>query len=179
MNEQSPYLIGRISIFISKPSFWIYQHFWKNIMFLHLMNLKRTRKLKRIRTNYRIRLEVVFTITNTPKSTLCFWTWCGPKFYENSQRNGNECSGSSKKRSFFTISNTPRSPLCFWTWCRSKDHETQNGMRRNCLVHRRSVVFLALSTLLETIYHFSLDAVQKTMRAEKYVIELSGSLRIL
>ena len=55
--------------------------------------------------------------------------------------------------------------------------KTQDGMRTNCLVHRRGEVFLASSTLLETIHHFSFDAVQKTMRAEKYVNELYGSLR--
>ena len=40
--------------------------------------------------------------------------------------------------------------------------------------HRRSVIFLALSTLLETLYVFGLDAVQKTMKTEKNVNELFG-----
>ena len=77
-----------------------------------------------------------FNITNTHRNTLCYWTWCRPKDHENPERNANELSGPSGKRSF-----------------------------------------LALSTLLETIHHFSLDAVQKTMRSEKYVNELLGSLR--
>ena len=35
--------------------------------------------------------------------------------------------------------------------------------------------FLALSTLLETLYVFGNDAVQKTMKSEKNLNELSGS----
>ena len=34
--------------------------------------------------------------------------------------------------------------------------------------------FLALSTLLETLYVFGLDAVEKTIKTEKNVNELSG-----
>ena len=34
--------------------------------------------------------------------------------------------------------------------------------------------FFALSIILETIHMFRLDAVEKTMKIKKYVIELSG-----
>ena len=189
-------------------------------MLLHLIRPKGTRKLKRMWTNCQVRLDVVFTITNTPKYTLCFWTWCRPKVYENSQWNANELSSSSKKCTFlpsptllntlyvfgvdavqkskslwkittecerivwlieeayvFTITNSPRNTSNFWTWCRPKDHENpeRNANELSGSSGKRS--FLALSTLLETIHHFSLDVVQKTMRSEKYVNELLGSLR--
>ena len=60
-----------------------------------------------------------------------------------------------------SIINTPRNTWCFSTRC--------------CPKHRWNVVFLARSTFLETVYLFRLDAVQKTIKAEKNVNELSGS----
>ena len=146
-------------------------------MLLHLIRPKGTRKLNRMWTNCQVRSDVVFTITNTPKYTLCFWTWCRPKVYENSQRNANELFGSSKKRTFWPSPTLLETLYVFGIDVVQKTMKTQNGMRTNCLVHRRNEVFLALSTLLETIHHFSLDGVQKIMRTEKYVNELYGSLR--
>ena len=78
---------------------------------------------------------------------------------------------------FFTLTNTPRIILCYWTWCRPKDHENSEWNANELCGPSENRSFLALSTPLEIIHHFSLDAVQKTTRAEKYVNELSGSLR--
>ena len=48
-----------------------------------------------------------------------------------------------------TITNTPKNTLGFGLDTVQKTMKAQNRMRTNCLVHRRSVIFLALSTLLE------------------------------
>ena len=78
---------------------------------------------------------------------------------------------------FFTITNTPRNILCYWTWCLPKDHENSEWNANELCGPSENRSFLALSTPLEIIHYFSLDTVQKTTRAEKYVNELSGSLR--
>ena len=146
-------------------------------MLLHFIRPKGTRKLKRMWTNCQVHSDVVFTLTHTPIHTLCFWTWCRPKVYENSQRNANTLCDSSKKRTFLPSPTLLETLYAIGLDAVQKSHENPEWNANELCGPSENRSFLALSTPLEIIHHFSLDAVQKTTRAEKYVNELSGSLR--
>ena len=138
-----PYTASGHLVFIRGGLFFDLSTLLKEYYVLHLMNPKRTRNLKEYERIVGFALTLFLQSPILLNPLYVFGLVAVQKSMKTHNGMGNEWSGSSKKRNFFTITNTPRSPLCFWTWCRSKDHETQNGMRTNCLVHRRSVVFLA------------------------------------
>ena len=95
----------------------------------------------------------------------------------NSQRNPNTLCDSSKTRTFLPSPTLLETLYAIGLDAVQKSHENPEWNANELCGPSENRSFLAWSTPLEIIHHFSLDAVQKTTRAEKYVNELSGSLR--
>ena len=91
--------------------------------------------------------------------------------------NVNELSSSPAKRSFWALSTILKlEHFTFLDLMPSKTLWKLKRMWTNCRARPGNAIFSRLSTLLETVCVFRLDAVQKTIQVKKNVHELSDSL---